>query len=583
LLLTAAAPANSQRAAGPVRALGASQAADVGADFNADGFDDLAVGVPGESVSVGDRDIKDAGAVHVIYGSRTGLNGKRPLDDEVWNQNRLIANPSGSEQGDSFGYALAAGDFTGDGFDDLAVGVPGEAVTGPGPRPRQVEDAGEVDLLRGSRIGLLATNVVLRETYPVGSVPQTGDYFGFSLAAGDVGSGEEDDLIVGVPYEDWPRAQDSPTVKDAGAVVILYSTGIQPEGWFYPATYITQDSRQDIPDAGVADQSEPGDRFGFSVLAAELGKPPPVGDHSSSDRSSRLPSVDLVIGVPYEDVGAIKDAGAVHVLFGSEPTAGAVSFWGNQFWHQNAPGVPDRAEAGDHFGWALAAANFDGFGRTGDLAIGVPEEGIGNHPRAGAVNVLYRSTRTNRLEGKRAQVWHQGRPGIRGRPEIFDRFGYALTVGEFGYLGPADLAVGVPYEGIERRGRGDAKFAGGVNILMGTRGGGLSARNNLFESQDTSGFDGAVEGDSETVDLFGRSLSSGNFGRGPGTDLAIGVPYEAREHLLSVDDKVGAVNVLYSDHVYGTRASDDQFWWQASDALHDKAEDADLFGSALAN
>jgi hypothetical protein len=405
LLLTAAVPANSQRAEGPVRALGASQAADVGADFNGDGFDDLAVGVPGESVTVGDRDIEAAGAVHVIYGSRTGLNGKRPLDDEVWNQNHIIGHLPGSEEGDSFGYALAAGDFTGDGFDDLAVGVPGEAVTGPGPRPRQVEDAGEVDLLQGSRTGLRVTNVVLRETFPVGSVPQREDYFGFSLAAGDVGSGEEDDLIVGVPYEDWPRAQDSPTVKDAGAVVILYATGIQPEGWFEQATYITQDSRQDIPEAAVAGQSEPGDRFGFSVLAAELGKPPPVGDLSSSDRSSRLPAVDLVIGVPYEDVGAIKDAGAVHVLFGSEPTGGAVSFWGNQFWHQNAPGVPDRAEAGDHFGWALAAANFDGFGRTDDLAIGVPEEDVGNHPRAGAVNS---STARREPTGSRASALSSG-------------------------------------------------------------------------------------------------------------------------------------------------------------------------------
>jgi hypothetical protein len=41
--------------------------------------------------------------------------------------------------------------------------------------------------------------------------------------------------------------------------------------------------------------------------------------------------------------------------------------------------------------------------------------------------------------------------------------------------------------------------------------------------------------------------------------------------------------VLYTDHVNGTRASGDQFWWQANDSLHDKAEETDEFGRALAH
>jgi hypothetical protein len=291
--------------------------------------------------------------------------------------------------------------------------------------------------------------------------------------------------------------------------------------------------------------------------------------------------------VPLEDLGInddIKDAGAVHVVFQSEEYA-YLRFQGSQLWHQKVVrqgGIPDKAEPGDHYGWALAAADF-GLGRRGDdLAIGVPGEDLGSRRDAGAVNVLYRSSRLNLLTAEHAQFWHQGSAGMRGRPETGDQFAYALTAGDFGFGGPADLAVGVPEEGIERRSRKDAKAAGGVNILTGTFSAGLSARYSLFESQDNAGFDGAVEGDSETVDRFGHSLSSGDFGLGPGTDLAVGVPGEGKESRFSRKRRVGAVNVLYTDHINGIRASDDQFWWQASDLLHDKAEETDEFGKALA-
>jgi hypothetical protein len=567
--LGTAVPGNAPRAARRGTAVSADVGADVGADFNGDGFADLAVGVPGEGVTVGDRDIEAAGAVHVIYGSSTGLNGDTPLDDEVWHQNRFSGFVTKPEEGDSFGYALAAGDFNDDGFDDLAVGVPFEDVNYEG---KNVVDAGEVDMLRGSRTGLAATAVVLRQgSRLVKSAPQKGDSFGFSLAAGNLGLGQADDLLVGVPYEDWtstnPPSRDYPKVTDAGAVMHFVGS-TEPGAWFVWGLrgYFTQQSGYTYP---IADHSEPGDRFGFSVLAADVGK-------GLED--------EIVIGAPGEGVGGIKDAGAVHVIYVIKDRGGIhPTLKGNQFWHQRrwprGRGVPDRAEAGDHFGWALAAANF-GFGRRGDLAIGVPDEDVAGRPSAGAVNVLYRSSRINRLSPEHAQFWHQGSAGIQGGPESFDRFGYALTAGDFGFGAPADLAIGVPEEDIAQVGA-DALAAGGVNILMGSRAG-LSARNNLFESQNNSGFDGAVEGDSETADWFGRSLSAGNFGKGPGIDLAIGVPGERKEHLLSVDDKVGAVNVLYSDH-NGTRANDDQFWWQASDSLHDKAEETDEFGRALAN
>src|SRR5688572_10534708 len=79
-------------------------------DFNGDGADDLAVGVPYESVG----GIPGAGAVNVIYGqSGTGLIS---AGNQFWHQ-----DTSGvldvAEADDHFGAALTAGDINGDGFD----------------------------------------------------------------------------------------------------------------------------------------------------------------------------------------------------------------------------------------------------------------------------------------------------------------------------------------------------------------------------------------------------------------------------------------------------------------------------------
>ncbi|MFI7464679.1 FG-GAP and VCBS repeat-containing protein [Nonomuraea sp. NPDC049646] len=90
-------------------------------DFNGDDRDDLAIGVPGEGLSENQRamDYGD-GTVDVLYGSRAGL---RTHGSEAWSQRSLKGEP---RYYDRFGAALAAGDFTGDGKDELAIGVPGE-------------------------------------------------------------------------------------------------------------------------------------------------------------------------------------------------------------------------------------------------------------------------------------------------------------------------------------------------------------------------------------------------------------------------------------------------------------------------
>jgi FG-GAP repeat len=94
------------------------------ADFNNDGFADLAAGASGEDVG----GAGDAGAVSALYGSSGGLTTS---GGQLFTQ---VGSPA--EGFDNFGWALAAGDFNHDGFADLAAGAPGRRSAPAGSRAR---------------------------------------------------------------------------------------------------------------------------------------------------------------------------------------------------------------------------------------------------------------------------------------------------------------------------------------------------------------------------------------------------------------------------------------------------------------
>jgi hypothetical protein len=62
---------------------------------------------------------------------------------------------------------------------------------------------------------------------------------------------------------------------------------------------------------------------------------------------------DLAIGILSEDVGSVKDAGAVHVLYGSSKGLSATSPIADQFGTQDSTNIDDTAEGFDYFGWPL--------------------------------------------------------------------------------------------------------------------------------------------------------------------------------------------------------------------------------------
>jgi hypothetical protein len=114
------------------------------ADFNGDGYADLAIGAPGESYLFntlrGLMQINGAGVIHITHGSPNGLVAQNILLTRKGEWNSSIFAPN---NGASFGNALAWGDFNRDGYDDLAVGVPGDQ-----------NGVGSVSIFTGSPTGL---------------------------------------------------------------------------------------------------------------------------------------------------------------------------------------------------------------------------------------------------------------------------------------------------------------------------------------------------------------------------------------------------------------------------------------------
>jgi hypothetical protein len=501
------------------------------ADFNGDGVSDLAVGVPRESIGT----IPSAGAVHVLYGSATGLTATG--NQLIHQDTEGIADTA--ESVDNFGSALAAGDFDLDGFSDLAVGVPREDVA-------LTTDAGAVNVIYGSPTGLAAARNELwtQDSAAILDRVDPDDRFGQALVWGDFGRDGAADLAVGVPFE-----ENAPGATDAGAVNVLYGSATGAVAGRLSAAG-NQFLHQDFP--GVLDTEETFDRFG-QVLAA--------GDF---DRSGKA---ELAVGIGEEDLSGTTDAGIVQVFYSEGDRLSPAD---NQLWHQDSPGILGATAGFDSFGVSLAAGDFNGNG-TADLAVGSHDvvDGIFG---AGAVNVIYGTPDTSVAGGLQAagnQLWDQGSPGIADTPEDRERWGSALAAGNFGdseRVPTSDLAVGAPLEDV-----GAALSAGAVNVIYGTSGG-LRATGSQFWHQ------GNVGGDTpETGDGFGEALSAWNFGNGAPADLAVGVPFEDFGSI----GEAGAAHVLYGVNPGGLSAAGSQLWHQDSPGILDAIEQGDFFGDAL--
>lgn len=501
-LLGAASPASAGTAGGRGSAWG---------DFDGNGVGDLAAGVPFEELGSS----PSAGLVNVLYGTNDGL---RPDGNQVWHQGRRHI-PGEVENGDRFGYAVAAGDFDGNGRDDLAVGAPFEEADAK-------SGAGIVHVLYGTRGGLDAKGNQLfhQDLRGMRDDIENGDRFGEALTAGDFNADGRTDLAIAVPGEDVGGNQ------GAGGVHILYGSrgGLRSRG----SQFLSQARR------GVDGSPATFDAFGATLAAGSVG---------------RGGARDLAVASSGDGAG-----GAVYLFYGGRRGFDTRE---SQRWHRGRQGVPGNADEDEGFGAGLAFGSF-GNGSVGDLGIGALGADVGVANGAGEVLVLY--GRPDGLTAQGSQAWNQGSQGIAEEPEAGDTFGAVLAAGNFGRGARDDLAIGVPGESVEI-----VMGAGAVNVLFGSAEG-LGPEGEQLWHQDRNGVPEQVEAN----DRFGMDLLARDLGRSRQADLAV----QAISESIDTIANAGAAMVLYGASE-GLRPQGSQLWHQDRNRIRQEAEPGDRFGT----
>lgn len=339
-------------------------------DLNGDGRDDLAVGAYGEKVNGAEY----AGSVTLLYGTATGLS---VAGVQLFTQD-TPGVPSTAEPSDGFGRAVAIGDMTSDGYDDLAVGAPSE---GEWSNPNE---HGIVMLLHGGAGGATTSGVTsfFGARLGIGAV-------GDSLSIADIDGDRDGDLVAGAPRH-WighivyvPGTRAGMDVARA-KVINMETPGVPGDPWQH-----------------VGDQYHT--HFGGALS---------TGDVTGDGRA------DVLTGAMTYDVNGVEDAGAVFLLPG---TAQGLTGAGSVMLTQAASRIRNplnppwqTAAKNDYFGEATAILNRDGSGPLDMVVASGRDAGSGLVAELDPVYSVTRPSRgwgrptVRKVVGLRAVAWWTG-------------------------------------------------------------------------------------------------------------------------------------------------------------------------------
>lgn len=249
---------------------------------------DLAIGAPGADVVSHRGRFFMGGAVHVLYGTASGLSAK---GNQLWTQDsKGIAGKVG--EADEFGASLAAAPFAGRRYDDLAIGAPNNGASG------FKGGSGSVNVLYGSKQGLSRKGNQLwsQKSKGIDGKQKEGERFGQALAADNFGRDRHGrayaDLAVGVPSDAVGRKE------EAGSVNLIFggSGGLSAR----QSRRVTEDS------PGIRGTAGEFGWFGTALAAGNFGNNFNGGHYA-----------DLAIRVEQNVIGDEMATTSVSVIYGS--------------------------------------------------------------------------------------------------------------------------------------------------------------------------------------------------------------------------------------------------------------------------
>ena len=297
------------------------------ADFNADGFDDVAFSEP----DAGTQSSPSSGRVSVHYGSSEGLY---TIANLTWN---------GNDSSDMMGYGLAAGDYNGDGFDDLAVGSPGANT-----------NDGLVQFAFGSQSGLSST---LIEVLGISNPEIIDDKYGYCLeTVEDLNSDGNDELLV--CSIDFEEASDTGKVElfSGDQSTATWSKMDSPNQMLQGSNFgqsISADgdlNGDGLDDLVIGNTGDFADSSGFSSVEVRYGTS--SGFSTNPDRSYQSITAGTLFGYHVQLINDLNGDG-FDELFISEPyNTSAGVFNGGNVWvfYGNSSGVaanPDYRMSGN--------------------------------------------------------------------------------------------------------------------------------------------------------------------------------------------------------------------------------------------
>ena len=327
-------------------------------DFNGDGISDVVIGA-----YRADTNNADAGKAFVVYGAK---NHSSTLELKDMNSNE-VGVIQGLYTSDKLGTSVSsAGDFNGDGIDDIIIGSQGfgESCVVYGSANFRTISIGDLD----GKNGIIIDEMTSRS-----------NDFGYSVSsAGDFNGDNISDVIVGAP-----KSQDG--YHSQGDAYIIYGKTNytkELETNSYGQKILNVSPSFQTGDAVYrnyslllrGDQSE-GGQFGYSVSQ--------VGDINGDGYD------DVLIGARAGNQDGSDGeswTGLVYLLYGSSEYAGFIKA---ADWSSNLGFIIEGTDPKGYLGWSLSSAgDFNGDG-YGDIIIGAPYSWADGIFAAGKVYVIY--------------------------------------------------------------------------------------------------------------------------------------------------------------------------------------------------